>query len=185
MIMSERDTRFTLKVAMCAIFIALGVVLSYFNPFAYILIFGTRINPFAHLINAMTGVLIGISFSCTTALGIAIIRFSAGIGTIHAFHGGISGAFIVGIIAYYLRKKKPEYSNLAALCEPIGTVFIGGTIAYLIAPIGESIIAGLITYWWLFFLSSLTGSIIGFVILILLKKVGYSWETFFFKLNTV
>lgn len=177
--MSERDPRLTLKVAMTAIFIGLGVVLSYLNPFGYILIFGTKINPFAHLINAITGVLIGVTFSCTTALGIAIIRFSTGIGTIHAFHGGISGALIVGIISYFLRKRKPKYTNLAALFEPIGTVFIGGTIGYLIVPLGDSIIEGLLTYWWLFFLSSITGSVIGFAILIFLNKIGYSWEIFF------
>lgn len=176
--MSERDTKLTLKIAMTAIFIALGVVLSYLNPFGYFLIFGTKINPFAHLINAITGVLLGIIFSFTTALGIAIIRFSVGIGTIHAFHGGISGAILVSTIAYFLRKKKPKYTNLAALFEPIGTVFIGGTIGYLVSPIGDSLILGLMTYWWLFFLSSVTGSIIGFMILIILNKAGYSWEIF-------
>ena len=122
--------------------------------------------------------MVGITFSCTTALGIAIIRFSVGIGTIHAFHGGISGAILVSTVAYFLRKKKPKYTNLAALFEPIGTVFIGGTIGYLVTPIGDSVILGLLTYWWLFFLSSVTGSIIGFIILMVLNKAGYSWENF-------
>lgn len=177
--MSEIDTKLTLKIATTAIFVALGVVLSALNPFAYYEIFGTKINPFAHLINAITGVLIGLVFSCITALSIAIIRFSLAIGTIHAFHGGISGAIVVGIVAYFFKKKYPKYTNYAALFEPVGTVFIGGTIGYLVLPIGSSVISGLITYWWLFSLSSIVGSIIGFILLIVLKKAGYSWENFY------
>ena len=165
------------KIAMVGIFIALGVVLSYINPFAYIPIFGTKINPFAHIINSLTGVLLGLIFSCITALGIAILRFSFAIGTIHAFHGGISGAFVVGLVALLLKKKRPKYLNYAALFEPLGTVFIGGTIAYVIAPLG-SIIEGLSFYWILFAMSSIPGCIIGFIILGILKTSGITWENF-------
>jgi len=165
------------KIAMVAIFIALGLILSYINPFAYFPIFGTKINPFAHIVNSITGVLIGLTFSCITALGIAILRFSFTIGTIHAFHGGISGAFVVGLVALLLKNKKPNYRNYAALFEPIGTIFIGGTIAYIIAPLG-SIIEGLSFYWILFAMSSIPGSIIGFIILGILKTSGITWENF-------
>ena len=82
----------------------------------------------------ITGVLIGVTFSSITALGIASIRFSAGIGTIHAFHGGVSGAVVVGIVSHILWKKKPKYVEYAAFTEPIGTVFIGGTIGEIILP---------------------------------------------------
>ena len=126
-------------IAIGAIFIALGFILSYLNPFAYFSIFGTKINPFAHIINAITGVLIGLIFSCITALGIAVLRFSFLIGSIHAFHGGISGALIVGLVAHFLKKKTPTHANYAALFEPLGTVFIGGTIACMIIPLGTII----------------------------------------------
>ncbi|MFX0009277.1 MAG: energy coupling factor transporter S component ThiW [Candidatus Hermodarchaeota archaeon] len=176
--MSNKGSKLTLKITTTAIFIAVGVVLSALNPFGYFLIFGTKINPFAHLINAMTGVLIGFLFSTITALGIAIIRFSFSLGTIHAFHGGISGAVVVGLIAYILKKKDPKYTIYAALFEPIGTVFIGGSIGYLVAPIGSTVISGLLTYWWLFFLSSIVGTILGFLMLLILKRAGYTWENF-------
>jgi energy coupling factor transporter S component ThiW len=170
----------TKRVALCAIFIALGLTLSYINPFAYFLIFGTKINPFAHLINAITGVLIGLGFSVTTALGIAILRFSFGIGTIHAFHGGISGAIIVGGISYFLRKRYPKFIEFSALFEPLGTIFIGGTIGQIILPIADiSAMEGFITYWSLFALSSIPGSIMGFLILLVLKRAGITWEDFF------
>ena len=176
--MSERDSKITIKIATSAIFVAVGVVLSAVNPFGYFLLFGTKINPFAHLINAMTGVLIGFLFSTITALSIAVIRFSLSLGTIHAFHGGISGAIIVGLVALFLKKKYPKYTIYASLFEPLGTVFIGGSIGYLVAPIGSSFLIGLITYWWLFFLSSIAGSILGFLMLLILKRAGYTWENF-------
>ncbi|MFX1468201.1 MAG: energy coupling factor transporter S component ThiW [Promethearchaeota archaeon] len=170
----------TKKVAATGIFIAVGLVLSYLNPFGYFEIFGTKINPFAHFINAITGVLIGLTFSCITALGIASLRFSLTIGTIHAFHGGISGAFVVGIASYFFRKKFPKYIELAALSEPLGTIFLGGTIGHLIAPIGGIlIIESLFTYWILFALSCIPGSIMGFVILIALKRARITWEDFY------
>lgn len=239
--MSTRDIKFTLKIAMTSILIAVSVVLSYLNPFAYFYIFGTKINPFVHMINAIVAVLLGLRFASLTALGTAIIRFSFGIGTIHAFHGGISGAVVVGLVALILREKQPKYTILAALFEPIGTVFIGGTIGYFIVSIGDPvgnpysipiwftalfflslliayiirkkkpksallaelsdpigfviiiILLGffivsfssplepvlLFTFWWLFFLSSIVGSIIGFILLIIIKKAGYTWENFF------
>lgn len=165
----------TKRVAAAGIFIAVGVFLSAINPFGYFYIFGTKINPFAHLINALTGVLLGTIFSCITALGIATLRFSTNIGSIHAFHGGITGAIVVGGISYILRKKYPKYVEFAALFEPLGTVFIGGTIGQLIAPIG----GGFLTYWSLFALSSIPGAIIGFAILMALKAAKISWEDFF------
>jgi energy coupling factor transporter S component ThiW len=178
---SEKEALFhnvmTKRVATAAILIAVGLVLSFLNPFAYFTIFGTKINPFAHLINAMTGVLLCLTFSCVVALGIAILRFAFGIGTIHAFHGGVSGAIIVGISAHCLRKKYPKKVEYAALTEPIGTIFIGGTIAQLFAPIG--VIEGFFIYWGLFAMSCIPGCIGGFLILKVLRKAGISWEDFF------
>ncbi len=170
----------TKKVAAIAIFIAVGLVLSFINPFAYFTIFGTKINPFAHFFNAITGVLIGLTSSCITALGIASLRFSLSIGTIHAFHGGITGAVVVGTISYFLRKNYPKYLEFAALAEPIGTVFLGGTIGHLIAPIGTIFtVESLYIYWSLFALSSIPGAIMGFLVLVVLKRAKITWEDFF------
>ncbi len=127
----------------------------------------------------MSGVLLGLLFSIVTALGIAIIRYATAIGSIHAFHGGISGALIVGIASYILQKKKPKYAEYAAFVEPLGTVFIGGTIAEIIVPIyGIFSMEGVLVYWGLFFLPSIVGCALGFIILKVLKDSGYSWENF-------
>lgn len=167
------------KVASAAIFIAVGVALSYLNPFGYFLIFGTKINPFAHFINAITGVLLGLTFSVITAAGIAIIRYSVGIGTIHAFHGGIAGALVVGTIAYILKKKYPDYVRYATFTEPLGTVFIGGTIGYFIAPVSGSLIGGLLFYWGLFAASSIPGCVLGYLMLYFINRSGVSWEDYY------
>ena len=81
--MSEKRPILTIRIVLTAIFIAVGVVLSSLNPFGFVELFGTKINPFAHLINAITAVLIGITLSSVTALGIATIRYMANLGTIH------------------------------------------------------------------------------------------------------
>jgi len=164
----------TKRVATAAIFMAVGIVLAMFNPFIFVeLLGGPKIFPMAHFINGITGVLIGTSFACATSLGIAIFRYPIGIGSIHAFHGGISGAFVVGITSYVLRKKKPKYIEYAALTEPIGTVFIAATIANFISPVH-------LFYWWgLFAAASIPGCILGFLMLKILKRQGISYNDFF------
>ncbi|MHA2474628.1 MAG: energy coupling factor transporter S component ThiW, partial [Promethearchaeota archaeon] len=92
-----------------------------------------------------------------------------------------SGALVVGGISYFLRKKFPKYVELAALFEPLGTIFIGGTIGHLISTFPDNIfvIESLFTFWGLFALSCIPGSIIGFIILMALKAAKISWEDFF------
>lgn len=172
-----RKTNTTKKVALTAVLIPVGLILSYLNPFAYIPIFDIKINPFVHLVNALSGVLIGVIFSCITALGIAILRYSFAIGSIHAFHGGVSGALIVGIFSYIFHKINPKYINFAALTEPIGTVFIGGTIAHFIVPLGP-LSESLFFYWGLFAASSIPGCFLGYGLLQILKRYGITSEDF-------
>ena len=173
------QSNLTKRVATSAIFIAVGIVLSLFNPFAFVeLLGGPKIFPMAHFINGITGVLIGVSFACVTSLGIAIFRYPVGVGSIHAFHGGISGAFVVGLTSYILRKKKSNYVEYAALTDPIGTVFIAGTIANFITPVPFFIWGGF--WWWgIFAAASIPGSILGFLMLKLLKRQGISYKDFF------
>ncbi|MHA2429528.1 MAG: energy coupling factor transporter S component ThiW [Promethearchaeota archaeon] len=164
----------TKSIATTAIFVGVGLVLSYLNYFAYFEIMGAKIFPFAHFINGILGVLVGFSFAVIAALSIASLRYPLGIGSIHAFHGGISGAIVVGIIAFILWKKKPKYVELAALTEPVGTVFIGATIAYFITPIYP-----LVIWWVLFAASSIPGSILGYIMLRILKRANISRMDYF------
>ncbi len=87
---------------------------------------------------------------------------------------------VVGTVSYFLRKKFPKFVEFAAFLEPIGTVFIGGTIAQLIAPIGDILaIEGFFTYWTLFALSSIPGSLMGYIVLTVLEKTRINWKDFF------
>jgi energy coupling factor transporter S component ThiW len=172
----------TRRIATAAIFAGVGIVLGHINPFAFIPLIGTKIFPFAHFINAITGVLIGLAFSATTALAIAIIRFSLALGTIHAFHGHLSGAIIVSFTAYMLWKYKPKYVDLAALVEPFGTVFIAGTIGAAVQ--GVFSLEGVLTFWALFALSSIPGSILGYLTLKILRKTGIARDDFIQQLKS-
>jgi len=149
------------------------------------------------MINAILGVLAGPLWAAIAAIFVGTARNMLGTGTIYAFPGGIPGGVVVGA-AYWLLKrlKRGEKTRLtSALMEPIGTLLIGVPLAlFLVAPLMSpqgysktlldlttsegSIFAFLsLGVWWA--LSCVPGSIIGFVILLTLKKIGISRETLF------
>ncbi len=159
----------TVKIATCAMFAALGVILSPLNPFLlFPPVVGSIPFPFAHMINAIAGVLLGPGYALISALIIAIFRSSTGFGTILAFPGGMCGALVVGLFQIILIRKKPKYVHYAALTEPIGTIFIGGTIASFIK------ILPFWTFWLGFAVSSIPGCILGWIILKILFRSGIS-----------
>ncbi|WP_287585717.1 energy coupling factor transporter S component ThiW [Candidatus Borrarchaeum sp.] len=154
----------TKKIALSAVLIALGVLLASFLWFP---IGPTKVFPGQHIVNAIAGILLGPLYAVFIALVIGIIRNSLGWGTIFAFPGGLPGGFVVGIIYKYLKK-----TDYAALAEPLGTVIIGATISALIfAPlIGAT---PNITFFWIAFAAScIPGSVLGFIILKILRKSG-------------
>jgi len=157
------------KVVLTAILIALGVVIA---PFMYIPFLTTKAYPGQHMVNAIAGVLLGPLWAALIAMVVGIIRNAMGVGTIYAFPGGIPGGIVVGVFACIIKKVKPEVVDYAALTEPLGTVFIGGTLSvYMVAPlIGDLKVSGaLVPIWTLFALSSIPGSIMGLIILKVLK----------------
>ncbi len=157
------------KIATCAMLAALGVVLSLLNPFLF---FPRVLNsvpfPFAHMINAMAGVLLGPVYALISAFIIAAFRSSMGFGTFLAFPGGMSGALVVGLVREILVRKKPKYAHYAALTEPIGTIFLGGTISSFIN------VLPFWNYWLIFAISSIPGCILGWIILKILNRTGVS-----------
>ncbi len=169
-----RGKNLAVKVAMTSIFTALGVVLSFFNPLGYIPLGGFLINPFAHLINAIAGVILGPFWAVISATFIAIIRYSAGIGSIFAFPGGIPGALVVGTVAaLFSAFKKEKLRIYAAFCEVIGTVGIGAVISFLFMGANSTIFL-----WGGFAMSSILGSSIGFLILWILEKRNLNYINF-------
>ncbi len=159
----------TVNVSMMAILAAVGIALSAFNPFVYLPpILSAIINPFVHFINVIAGVLLGPWYALGTALIVAVIRYATGLGTILAFPGGLCGAFIVGLVREILLKKKPKQVHFAAFTEPLGTVFIGGTIAGFIR------ILPFWSFWLIFAIASVIGCILGWMMLKVLDRAGLS-----------
>ncbi len=153
----------TRKLVLAAIFAALGVFLSSFA----IPVVGARVFPFQHAINVIAGVLLGPWWAAGSALVTATIRFSIGTGSLFAFPGSPFGALAVGFAYRLLRRDE------AALFEPLGTVLVGATLgALLISPfIGEAA-GGLFALMTAFALSSIPGTIIGYVVLKALRRTG-------------
>ncbi len=159
----------TVKIATCAMLAALGVILSPLNPFLLLPLAPTAIPfPFAHMVNALAGVLLGPLYALISAFIIATFRSSTGFGTILAFPGGMCGALVVGLFQVILKWKKPKHVHYAALTEPIGTIFLGGTISSFIR---------ILPFWYLwgsFAISSIPGCILGWIILKILNRTGVS-----------
>ncbi|ACS89529.1 MULTISPECIES: energy coupling factor transporter S component ThiW [Thermococcus] len=154
------ETR-TQKLAYVGIFTALGVILGTISfPVG-----PTKVAPFQHFINVITGVLLGPWWASLTALFIGTLRMSLGVGTIFSIPGGIPGAFTVGLM-YKIVK-----NDWAAFSEPLATVFIGGTLSSLLFGPLINIQKGVVWFWVAFAPSTLVGTTLGFLILKALRRM--------------
>jgi energy coupling factor transporter S component ThiW len=153
----------TKKIALAAVLVAVTVVLSPIHFY----VGSSKVFPAQHMVNGIAGVLLGPWYAGVMALFTGVIRNMLGIGTLHAFPGGIPGALVVGFVYKYVKK-----TDFAALAEPLGTVVIGATIsALVVAPyLGK---AFTIAFWWIAFAtSSIPGSFLGFIVLKSLRLAG-------------
>jgi len=153
----------TKRLTLGAVFTALTVALSTF----YIPIGATKVFPIQHMMNGLAGVLLGPWYAALVALATGSIRNLLGLGTLYAYPGGIPGAIVVGLVYRYLGE-----SDYATLTEPIGTVVIGATLSALIlAPMqGQGLT--LYFFWTAFAVSSVPGSILGYIVLKSLRRLG-------------
>lgn len=162
----------TTKVALSAFFIALGFVLSPLVSFPF---GSTKVFPIQHMINALVGIMLGPLYAVGVALGIGTLRIAAGTGTVFAYPGGVPGGLVVGILYWYFWRH-----DECALSEPVGTGLGGILSALAIAPFMGSkplpSIFGFNEQWQLFviffWLSSIPGSIMGYVVVKTLRKIG-------------
>jgi len=154
-----------------AFFIALGFVLSGVSfPIG-----PTRIFPFQHTINVVVGIMLGPWYVMLVAFGIGTLRLAAGTGTVFAYPGGIPGGLVVGLLYWYVWRH-----DESALSEPLGTALGGILSALIFAPSMGSkplpSILGFTAQWQLyvifFWLASIPGSIIGYVVVKTMRKIG-------------
>jgi len=162
----ERVLRSSRRVAATAVMAATAVALS---PLSFP-IGPTKVYPAQHMINSIGGVLLGPWYAMLVAAVAAILRNALGTGTIFAFPGGIPGALTVGLFHRHLWKK-----DYAALTEPVGTALGAVISALVIAPFAfqsgaiKSVLP-LETFLISFLASSIPGSVLGFVILLVLRR---------------
>ncbi|NJE06564.1 energy coupling factor transporter S component ThiW [Thermococcus sp. M36] len=149
------------KISYSAVFIALGVVLGTMSfPVG-----PTKVAPFQHFINVLTGILLGPWWASFVAFAVGLLRMSLGVGTIFSLPGGIPGAFVVGL-AYMALKK-----DVAAFTEPLGTVFIGGTLSALLVAPAIGVEKPAVWFWVAFAPSTLVGTSLGFIVLKALRRM--------------
>ncbi len=161
------------RLSLAALLTATGVVVAPFLQFPFL---AFKAYPGQHAINAIAGVLLGPWWAAAIAVAIGLIRMGLGVGTIYSMPGGIPGALVVGLAYQALRKVNFRRPEVAALLEPLGTVFIGGTLAvYVVAPLAghESMVGALTAVWVTWAASSVPGSIIGFAVLEALRRAGF------------
>ena len=151
----------TQKLAYVGIFTALGVILGTISfPVG-----PTKVAPFQHFINVITGIMLGPWWASLTALFIGLLRMSFGVGTIFSIPGGIPGAFTVGVVYKVMRK------DWAAFSEPLATIFIGGTLSALLFGPLINVHKGVTWFWIAFAPSTLVGTTLGFLTLKALRRM--------------
>ncbi|MFT8994311.1 energy coupling factor transporter S component ThiW [Lentilactobacillus hilgardii] len=152
----------TYKMILTALLSALGVVGGSMFEFT---IGVAKVAPMQHLINLISGVLVGPWWAITQAFITSLTRNILGTGTVLAFPGSMIGAFCVGWLF-----QKTRNLFVAACGELVGTGIIGAIVAY---PVAKWLMGANGALWLFvpsFFLSALVGVMIGYVILLSMWK---------------
>jgi energy coupling factor transporter S component ThiW len=156
--------RNTQKLTLTAMMVAIGTLTSHmlFIPLGIVKVF-----PVQHFINVLSAVLLGPYYALAQAFGISLLRNLMGTGSVFAFPGSMIGA----LLAAYLFKKTKKM-GFAFAGEVVGTGILGAIACYPIATLflgKEAALFGLVPA---FFVSSLAGAAIGFVLLKIFMKTA-------------
>lgn len=140
-----------------ALLIAIGTLSSHL---IYIPVGVSKCFPIQHAINVMGAVLLGPQYAVSIAFVISCLRNIFGTGSLLAFPGSMLGALLAGL-AYQRWQNLPS----AMLGEILGTGFLGGFVAWIIAKLllGSNAVA----YFFIppFLVSTIGGSIIAGLLL--------------------
>ncbi|ANU14345.1 Substrate-specific component ThiW of predicted thiazole ECF transporter [Planococcus halocryophilus Or1] len=154
----------TKKLILMAMFVAIGVAGS---AFVYFPAGIARAYPIQHAVNVMAAVLFGPGPAVLIAFLTGTVRVLTGTGSLLAFPGGMIGALLAGIM--YAKFGKVWF---AAIGEVVGTGIIASLIAVPYARLLLGTEVGALFFIPPFFISSLTGSILGMVLVVRLRKVN-------------
>ncbi|KAB7707832.1 energy coupling factor transporter S component ThiW [Bacillus aerolatus] len=115
--------------------------------------------PVQHAVNVMAGVLLGPGPAVIIAFVTGLLRNFMGTGSLLAFPGGMIGAFLAG---YIYQKTSRKWG--AAIGEVTGSGIIASLFAVPYAKILMGTAAGAFFFLPAFLVSSLSGSLIGFIL---------------------
>ncbi|WP_298834101.1 energy coupling factor transporter S component ThiW [uncultured Planococcus sp.] len=146
----------TRKLILMAMFVAIGVAGS---AFVYFPAGIARAYPIQHAINVIAAVLFGPGPAVVIAFLTGVVRILTGTGSLLAFPGGMIGALLAGLM--YARFGKIW---IAALGEVVGTGIIASLVAVPYAKLLLGTEFGALFFIPPFFISSLSGAILGIVL---------------------
>lgn len=154
----------TRRLALAGVFTALAIVGSFLSfPVA-----GSKCAPVQHIINILAAVTLGPWYGIGIAFCASLLRNLLGLGSMMAFPGSMVGALCCGLVYSICRKL-----SLTCLAEALGTGILGGLAAYPVAVYIMGITpAGIFVYVVPFLISTVTGSILAFLLITALNKNG-------------
>ncbi len=152
----------TKKIAFSALLISAATLSSHL---IFIPVGGAKCFPVQHAVNVLSAVLLGPGYAVMNAFLISLLRNILGTGSILAFPGSMIGALAAGTIF-----KKTGKMHFAALGEAVGTGILGGIAAYPFAKFMLGKEVGVFFFVIPFLVSTVGGSIIGYLILKTLER---------------
>jgi energy coupling factor transporter S component ThiW len=144
------------KLSLAGVLIALAVVCSAF----YIPIGIAKCFPIQHMVNVLSGVLLGPWYALGVAFCTSLIRVILGTGSILAFPGSMFGAVLSGLFYIKTRKLMAAFAG-----EVFGTGIIGALASYPIATLVMAREAALFGFVVPFGMSSLMGAAFSLVLI--------------------
>ncbi len=152
----------TKKLTFSALLVAMGTIA---GNLVYIPVGAAKCFPVQHTINVISAVLLGPGYGTANAFLISLLRNILGTGTPMAFPGSMAGAFLAGLL--YMRFGKKLW---AVAGEVFGTGILGALLAFPVAKLlmGKDVAA--FYYIVPFMLSTIGGSVIGYLVLSLMEK---------------
>ncbi len=154
----------THKMTLSGLLIALGVVT---GSIFYIPIGVIKAFPVQHMINVISALLLGPFYAVANAFVISLIRNMTGVGSLLAFPGSMIGALLAALMF-----KKWKKVGVAFLGEWVGTGFIGGIVASIMAKELLGSTASMSVFLYSFLASSFVGASIAVIIYGALSKAG-------------
>ena len=152
------------KIAMAGVLVAVAVAGSLISfPVA-----GSKCAPVQHMVNICAAVFLGPAWGVGVAFCASIIRNLTGLGSLMAFPGSMVGALCCGLMYRFSKKIIPT-----CIAEALGTGILGGLAAY---PLAKYVMLiqpkGMFIYIVPFLISTVAGSIVAAIVMLILKKNG-------------